>query len=251
MYKIVLLRHGESIWNQENRFTGWTDIDLSSRGLEEASQAGKILRAEGYLFDIAYTSVLKRAIRTLWEVLDATDLMWIPVHRLWRLNERHYGALQGLNKAETAARHGEAQVKLWRRSYDIPPPALDKSDPRYPGNDRRYQGLEEKEIPLTESLKDTVTRFLPAWQTVIAPQVQLGQQVIVVAHGNSLRALVKYLDKLSDAEVVDLNIPTGIPLVYELDEKLNPLGHYYLGDANTVQQAIEKAANQAKVKKAL
>lgn len=249
MYKIVLLRHGESTWNKENRFTGWTDVDLSEKGREEALNAGKILKQEGYHFDLAYTSVLKRAIRTLWSVLDEMDLMWIPVHRLWRLNERHYGALQGLNKAETAAQYGEEQVKLWRRSYDIPPLALEKSDPRYPGYDPRYQELTEQELPLTESLKDTVARFLPAWHDIISPMVKMGKKVIIVAHGNSLRALVKYLDHLSNEEIIQLNIPTGVPLVYELDSSLKPLKHYYLGDAETIQQAMQNVANQAKVKK--
>ena len=249
MYKIVLLRHGESTWNKENRFTGWTDVDLSEKGREEAIHTGKLLKQEGYHFDLAYTSVLKRAIRTLWLVLDEMDLMWIPVHRLWRLNERHYGALQGLNKAETAALHGEEQVKIWRRSYDIPPLALDTSDPRYPGHDLRYRELTDKELPLTESLKDTVARFLPAWHEVISPMVKMGKKVIIVAHGNSLRALVKYLDQMSNEEIIHLNIPTGIPLVYELDSDLKPLKHYYLGDEAAIQQAMQNVANQAKVKK--
>lgn len=249
MYKLVLLRHGESVWNKENLFTGWTDVDLSERGVEEAVEAGKILKQEGYTFDIAYTSVLKRAIRTLWLTLDGMDLMWIPVVRDWRLNERHYGALQGLNKAQTAEKYGEAQVKLWRRSYDIRPPALEEKDSRYPGHDPRYRGLTKSELPLTECLKDTVARFLPAWKNVIAPIVQSGKRVIIVAHGNSLRALVKYLDNISDDEIVGLNIPTGMPLIYELDDLLRPLKSYYLGDPDKVRQAMESVANQGKVKK--
>jgi 2,3-bisphosphoglycerate-dependent phosphoglycerate mutase len=249
MYKLVLLRHGESVWNKENLFTGWTDVDLSERGLQEAEDAGKILKQEGYTFDIAYTSVLKRAIRTLWLTLDGMDLMWIPVVRDWRLNERHYGALQGLNKAQTAEKYGEAQVKLWRRSYDVPPPALEENDPRYPGHDPRYRGLTKAELPLTECLKDTVNRFLPAWQNVIGPMVRTGKRVIIVAHGNSLRALVKYLDKISDEEIVGLNIPTGMPLVYELDDSLKPIKSYYLGDPEKVRQAMESVANQGKIKK--
>lgn len=248
MYKIVLLRHGESIWNKENRFTGWTDVDLSEKGKEEALQAGKVLKAEGYSFDIAYTSVLKRAIRTLWIVLDVMDLMWIPVIRNWRLNERHYGALQGLNKAETAKQYGEEQVKIWRRSYDIQPPALKKSDPRYPGHDPRYKDLSESELPLTECLKDTVARFVPYWENTISPMVKSGKRVLVTAHGNSLRALVKYLDNISDDEIVELNIPTGIPLVYELDENLKPIKHYYLGNPEEVEKAAAAVAAQGKVK---
>ena len=228
MYTLVLLRHGQSEWNRENRFTGWTDVDLSARGIDEAHQAGRTLKSRGYAFDVAYTSVLKRAVRTLWIVLDEMDLMWIPVHRHWRLNERHYGALQGLDKAETADRHGAEQVKLWRRGYDVPPPALAETDPRFPANDPRYAGIGRRALPRTESLKDTVARFLPYWQDVIGPTVLLGRRVLIVAHGNSLRALVKYLDDLSDAEVVELNIPTGVPLVYRLDEALRPLGHEYL-----------------------
>lgn len=248
MYKIVLLRHGESIWNKENRFTGWTDVDLSEKGKEEAQKAGKVLKAEGYTFDIAYTSVLKRAIRTLWIVLDVMDLMWIPVVRNWRLNERHYGALQGLNKAETAKQYGEEQVKIWRRSYDIQPPALEKSDPRYPGYDPRYKELSESELPLTECLKDTVARFVPYWENTIAPMVKSGKRVLVTAHGNSLRALVKYLDNIPDDEIVELNIPTGIPLVYELDENLKPIKHYYLGNPEEVEKAAAAVAAQGKVK---
>lgn len=248
MYKIVLLRHGESIWNKENRFTGWTDVDLSEKGKEEAQRAGEVLKAEGYTFDIAYTSVLKRAIRTLWIVLDVMDLMWIPVVRNWRLNERHYGALQGLNKAETAKQYGEEQVKIWRRSYDIQPPALEKSDPRYPGNDPRYKDLSESDLPLTECLKDTVARFVPYWENTIAPMVKSGKRVLVTAHGNSLRALVKYLDNIPDDEIVELNIPTGIPLVYELDENLKPIKHYYLGNPEEIEKAAAAVAAQGKVK---
>lgn len=248
MYKIVLLRHGESIWNKENRFTGWTDVDLSEKGKEEAQKAGEVLKAEGYNFDIAYTSVLKRAIRTLWIVLDVMDLMWIPVVRNWRLNERHYGALQGLNKAETAKQYGEEQVKIWRRSYDIQPPALEKSDSRYPGHDPRYKELSESDLPLTECLKDTVDRFVPYWENTIAPIVKSGKRVLVTAHGNSLRALVKYLDNIPDDEIVELNIPTGIPLVYELDENLKPIKHYYLGNPEEVEKAAAAVAAQGKVK---
>jgi 2,3-bisphosphoglycerate-dependent phosphoglycerate mutase len=248
MYKIVLLRHGESIWNKENRFTGWTDVDLTDKGKEEARNAGEVLKKEGYTFDIAYTSVLKRAIRTLWIVLDTMDLMWIPVIRNWRLNERHYGALQGLNKAETAKKYGEEQVKIWRRSYDIQPPALEKSDPRYPGHDPRYKELSESELPLTECLKDTVARFVPYWENTIAPMVKSGKKVLITAHGNSLRALVKYLDNISDNEIVELNIPTGIPLVYELDENLKPVKHYYLGNPEEIEKAAAAVAAQGKAK---
>jgi len=248
MYKLVLLRHGESIWNKENRFTGWTDVDLSEKGREEAKQAGELLKKEGYHFDVAYTSVLKRAIRTSWSVLDEMDLMWIPVHRDWRLNERHYGALQGLNKAETAQQHGEEQVKIWRRSYDIPPPVLEKSDERYPGNDPRYKQLSEQELPLTESLKETVARVMPAWNETIAPAIKSGKKVIIAAHGNSLRALVKYLDDISESEILGLNIPTGMPLVYELDAALKPIKRYYLGDEESVKKAMEAVANQGKAK---
>ncbi len=245
MYKLVLIRHGESTWNKENRFTGWTDVDLSERGVEEAHAAGKLLRNEGYSFDLAYTSVLKRAIRTLWICLDQMDLMWLPVQRDWRLNERHYGALQGLNKAETAHKYGEDQVKIWRRSYDVQPPALEKNDDRYPGHDRRYAGL-DKELPLTECLKDTVNRFLPLWHEKIAPLVKGGKRIIIAAHGNSLRALVKYLDNISEEDIIGLNIPTGIPLVYELDQKLEPIRHYYLGDPEAVAKAAQAVANQGK-----
>jgi 2,3-bisphosphoglycerate-dependent phosphoglycerate mutase len=245
MYKLVLLRHGESTWNKENRFTGWTDVDLSERGREEAAEAGRLLRDGGYVFDQAYVSVLKRAIRTLWIALDQLDQMWIPVEKNWRLNERHYGALQGLNKAETAAKHGEDQVKIWRRSYDIPPPPLAADDERHPSRDPRYQSLSASELPLTESLKDTVARFLPFWHGTIAPAVTSGKRVLVAAHGNSLRALVKYLDNMSEREIIELNIPTGIPLVYELDAGLRPIRHYYLGDAEAAAAAAERVKRQA------
>lgn len=248
MKKLTLLRHGESLWNKENRFSGWTDVDLSSQGKLEAQDAGKLLKSEGYTFDVAYTSVLKRAIRTLWIVLDELDLMWIPVNRSWRLNERHYGALQGLNKAETAERFGEDQVLIWRRSYDITPPALEKTDNRYPGNDPRYLELSDRDLPLTECLKDTVDRFMPYWLGTIAPAVRAGKKVIIAAHGNSLRALVKYLDNVSDADIVSLNIPTGIPLVYELDDELKPIRHYYLGDPEAVEQATKAVAQQGKAR---
>jgi 2,3-bisphosphoglycerate-dependent phosphoglycerate mutase len=248
MTKLVLLRHGESTWNKENRFTGWTDVDLSEKGLVEAHEAGGTLKAEGYIFDVAYTSVLKRAIRTLWIALDEMDLMWIPVHRSWRLNERHYGALQGLNKAETAAKFGEAQVKIWRRSYDIPPPELKPDDERFPGRDPRYHNLSGAELPLTECLKDTVARFLPYWHETIAPAIREGRRVLIAAHGNSLRALVKYLDNVSEGDIVELNIPTGMPLVYELDSDLKPLNRYYLGDPEKVKAAMEAVAAQGKKK---
>jgi 2,3-bisphosphoglycerate-dependent phosphoglycerate mutase len=246
MHKVVLLRHGESTWNRENRFTGWTDVDLSERGCEEAAEAGRLLKDGGYLFDIAYTSVLKRAIRTLDAALDATDRLWIPVEKSWRLNERHYGALQGLNKAETAAKHGEAQTKIWRRSYDIPPPPLTVDDPRHPSHDPRYAGLNPGDVPLTESLKDTVARFLPYWHETIAPAIWAGKRVLIAAHGNSLRALVKYLDNVSESAIVELNIPTGIPLVYELDDQLQPIRHYYLGDPSAAAAAAQRVANQTK-----
>lgn len=248
MKKLVLLRHGESTWNKENRFTGWTDVDLSEKGRQEATEAGVVLKAEGYTFDVAYTSVLKRAIRTLWTVLDKMDLMWIPVHRSWRLNERHYGGLQGLNKAETAAKFGEQQVKIWRRSYDVPPPALEPDDERYPGRDPRYRSLTKQELPLTECLKDTVARFLPLWHETIAPAIQRDERVLIAAHGNSLRALVKYLDEVPESEIVELNIPTGMPLVYELDDHLKPLNRYYLGDPEKVKAAMEAVAAQGKKK---
>jgi 2,3-bisphosphoglycerate-dependent phosphoglycerate mutase len=249
MYKLVLLRHGESTWNKENRFTGWTDVDLSEKGAQEAHEAGRVLKEKGYTFDVAYTSVLKRAIRTLWIALDEMDLMWIPVHRHWRLNERHYGALQGLNKSEMAAKFSEQQVLIWRRSYDVPPPALEKTDQRYPGNDRRYADLAEGDLPLTECLKDTVARFLPYWHDVIAPTVKLGKRVLIAAHGNSLRALVKYLNNISDQDIVRLNIPTGLPLVYELDADLKPIRSEYLGDPEKVKAAMAAVAAQGKAKK--
>jgi 2,3-bisphosphoglycerate-dependent phosphoglycerate mutase len=244
MYRVVLLRHGQSTWNQENRFTGWKDVDLSELGRAEAHEAGRLLKEGGYTFDLAFTSVLKRAIKTLDIALDEMDLLWIPVTKHWRLNERHYGALQGLNKAETAAKHGEDQVKIWRRSYDIPPPPLTPDDERYSGRDPRYADLKPTEIPASESLKDTVARFLPYWHETIAPVIKSGRRVLVAAHGNSLRALVKYLDKVSDQDIVKLNIPTGIPLVYELDETLKPLRHYYLGDAKAAADAAAKVARQ-------
>lgn len=246
MHKVVLLRHGESVWNSENRFTGWTDVDLSEKGRGEAKAAGVLLRESGYTFDVAFTSVLKRAIRTCWMALDELDLLWIPTIRDWRLNERHYGSLQGLNKAETAAKHGDEQVKIWRRSYDIPPPPLDTNDDRHPRFDRRYASLSPSELPATESLKETVARFVPYWKDTIAPEVKAGRRVLIAAHGNSLRALVKYLDNLSNAEVLDLNIPTGIPLVYELDENLRPIKSYYLGDPEAARKAAEAVSNQAK-----
>lgn len=249
MKELVLLRHGESTWNKENRFTGWTDVDLSAKGEEEAIKSGQILKKEGFVFDVAFTSVLKRAIRTLWIVLDEMDLMWIPVHRSWKLNERHYGALQGLNKSETSSKFGEDQVLIWRRSYDIPPPVLEKNDARYPGNDPMYHGLSSKELPLTECLKDTVARVLPYWEESIVPLVRSGKRVIVSAHGNTLRALVKYLDNISDEEIVRLNIPTGIPLVYELDDSLKPIRSRYLGDPEVLKAALESVASQGKARK--
>ena len=244
MYTVILLRHGESIWNKENRFTGWVDVDLSDKGEHEAHEAGRLLRDGGYTFDLAFSSLLKRAIRTLWIVQDELDLLWLPVVRSWRLNERHYGALQGLNNAETAAKHGEAQVKTWRRSYDIPPPPLALDDPQYPGHDRRYASLTPADLPLSECLKDTVDRFLPYWHETIAPAIRSGQRVVIAAHGNSLRALVKYLDGISDDDIVELNIPTGIPLVYELDADLKPIRSFYLGDADTAKKAAEEVAKQ-------
>ena len=248
MYQLVLLRHGESTWNKENRFTGWTDVDLSEKGIEEAKQAATQLKDGGYTFDIAYTSVLKRAIRTLWIVLDGMDLMWIPVIRTWRLNERHYGALQGLNKAETAEKFGNEQVHQWRRSYDIRPPALEPSDSRYPGNDPRYKDVPKDELPLTECLKDTVERFLPYWFDVVIPTVKSGKKVIIAAHGNSLRALVKHLDNIPDEEIPELNIPTGVPLIYNLNEDMRPIDHFYLGNQEDVQKAMQAVANQGKAK---
>jgi 2,3-bisphosphoglycerate-dependent phosphoglycerate mutase len=245
MYKLVLIRHGESTWNVENRFTGWTDVDLGPKGLAEAHEAARLLKEGGYTFDVAHTSVLKRAIRTLWTLLDDMDLMWLPVHRSWRLNERHYGALQGLNKAETAAKYGDEQVMKWRRSFSDPPPLLELDDPRHPRFDRRYADLTPAQLPAAESLKDTIARFLPYWHEVIAPDVRAGKRVIVAAHGNSLRALVKYLDGISDEAIVGLNIPTGVPLVYELDAELKPLKSQYLGDPEAVKKAAEAVAKQA------
>lgn len=249
MIKLVLLRHGQSTWNLENRFTGWTDVDLSEQGIREAVSAGRVLKDEGYAFDAVYTSVLKRAIRTTWLALDAMDLMWIPIYNTWRLNERHYGALQGLNKAETAQKYGEAQVKIWRRSYGIQPPALDKNDKRFPGFDPKYKDLKPNELPLTESLKDTVARVMPYWNEVMAPELRKGRKILISAHGNSMRALVKYLDSMSDEAIVELNIPTGIPLVYELDGKLRPLRHYYLGNPEEIRKAAEAVAKQGVAKK--
>jgi 2,3-bisphosphoglycerate-dependent phosphoglycerate mutase len=248
MIKLVLLRHGESLWNKENRFTGWTDIDLSEKGYEEAKESGLMLKNEGYDFDIVYTSYLKRAIRTMWLALDEMDRMWLPIKKSWRLNERHYGALQGLNKAEIAKKEGEEQVHLWRRSYDIRPPALTKDDPRYPGKEAMYRNMNEKDIPLVECLKDTVERFLPYWHEEIAPTIKEGKKVLIVAHGNSLRALVKYLDNISDEEIPGLNIPTGIPLVYELEENLKPIRHYYLGDPEAAKKAAEAVQKQGEAK---
>ena len=248
MYKIVLMRHGESTWNLDNRFTGWTDVDLTEKGVAEARQAGKLLREAGFTFDIAYTSVLKRAIRTLWGTLDEMDLMWLPVVHSWRLNERHYGALQGLNKAETAAQYGDEQVLVWRRSYDVPPNALDAADPRASYDDPRYAGLQREQIPLTECLKDTVARVLPEWHESIAPAIRSGKRIIISAHGNSLRALIKYLDGISDKDIVGLNIPNGQPLVYELDAELKPIKSYYLGDAAAIEAAQKAVASQGKTK---
>jgi 2,3-bisphosphoglycerate-dependent phosphoglycerate mutase len=248
MKKLVLLRHGESVWNLENRFTGWTDVDLTPKGVSEAHEAARQLREGGYTFDVAYTSVLKRAIRTLWIALDDMDLMWVPVVRDWRLNERHYGALQGLDKAETAEKYGAEQVLLWRRSYSVPPPALDPRDPRWPGRDARYAALPKDRVPLTESLKDTVARFVPYWEETIAPEVREGRRVLIAAHGNSLRALVKHLDGISEEAIVGLNIPTGIPLVYELDDALKPIRSYYLGDPEAARKAAEAVARQASKK---
>jgi 2,3-bisphosphoglycerate-dependent phosphoglycerate mutase len=245
MYKLVLIRHGESVWNKENLFTGWTDVDLSDRGIQEAREGGRYLKDKGFTFDVAFTSVLKRAIHTLHDALDVLDLAYIPEHKSWRLNERHYGALQGLNKAETAAQFGEAQVKVWRRSFDVPPPALTADDPRYPGHDPRYRGLSASELPLTESLKLTIDRVLPYWSGTIVPAITSGAQVIVAAHGNSLRALIKHLDGLGDEEIVALNVPTGIPLVYELRPDLTPERHYYLGDPDEVRRRIAAVAGLA------
>ena len=248
MYKVVLLRHGESTWNKENRFTGWTDVDLNEKGIEEAKASGKILKEEGFDFDIAFTSVLKRALRTLWLCLEGMDRLWIPVEKNWRLNERHYGALQGLNKAETAEKHGEEQVLIWRRSYDIPPPALEKSDERFPGNFPAYKDVDEADLPTTESLKLTVDRFLPYWFDTIAPTIKAGKKVLIAAHGNSLRALVKYLDNVSEEDIIKLNIPTGVPLVYELDNDLKPIKHYYLGDQDEIAAKAAAVAAQGKRK---
>jgi 2,3-bisphosphoglycerate-dependent phosphoglycerate mutase len=248
MYKIVFMRHGESTWNLENRFTGWTDVDLTEKGVKEAKAAGTILKQEGFAFDVAYTSVLKRAIRTLWLALDEMDLMYLPVKHDWRLNERHYGALQGLDKGETAAKFGDAQVLVWRRSYDIPPPALEEGDDRTSFNDPRYAGLPKAQIPLTECLKDTVARVMPAWDDEIAPAIKAGKKILISAHGNSLRALIKMLDGISDEEIVGLNIPNGQPLVYELDENLKPIRHYYLGDPAAIAAAQAAVANQGKAK---
>jgi 2,3-bisphosphoglycerate-dependent phosphoglycerate mutase len=248
MYKLVLVRHGESQWNKDNRFTGWIDVDLSEKGLEEARKAGQVLKQQGYTFDVAFTSVLKRAIRTLWLILDEMDLMWIPVHRSWRLNERHYGGLQGLNKAETAAKHGDEQVLIWRRSYDIPPPELEENDERLPTNDPRYADLDPKVLPRTESLMTTIDRVMPFWHDRIVPEIRAGKRILIAAHGNSLRALVKYLDDISDKEIIKLNIPTGIPLVYELDEHLRPIKNYYLGDPEEVKKLMAAVANQGKAR---
>ena len=248
MHKLVLLRHGQSQWNLENRFTGWHDVNLTEQGEHEGREAGRLLKAEGFDFDVAYTSVLTRAIRTLWLALTEMDQVWIPVHREWRLNERHYGSLQGLNKAETAEKHGDDQVLVWRRSYDIPPPPMTKDDPGYAGKDRRYVNLDEANIPLTECLKDTVGRFLPLWEETIAPQIKSGKQVLIAAHGNSLRALIKYLDGVTEEEIIGMNVPTGMPLVYDLDENLKPTNRQYLGDAEKVAKAMEAVANQGKAK---
>ena len=248
MHKLVLLRHGQSQWNLDNRFTGWHDVDLTDQGREEAKAAGRVLKENGFVFDQAHTSLLKRAIRTLWIALDELDQMWLPVRRDWRLNERHYGALQGLNKSETAEKHGEEQVLIWRRAYDVPPPALEKSDERWPGHDARYSDLTEAQLPLTECLADTVDRFLPYWHETIAPEIKAGKRVIIAAHGNSLRALVKYLDDVSDEAILKLNIPTGMPLVYELDEDLKPIKNYYLGDEEAVKAAMDAVASQGKAK---
>jgi 2,3-bisphosphoglycerate-dependent phosphoglycerate mutase len=246
MYQLVLLRHGESTWNKENRFTGWTDVDLSEKGVQEAHLAGKLLREAGFNFDVAYTSMLKRAIKTLWITLEEMDAMWIPVHHSWRLNERHYGSLQGLNKTEMAVAYGEKQVQVWRRSYDVQPPSLEKTDPRYPGSDPRYRDMDPNDVPLTECLKDTVNRFLPYWHETIKPTILSGKRVVIAAHGNSLRALVKYLDDIPDEKIVGLNIPTGVPLVYSLDDDLKPKGSRYLGDEESVKAAMQAVANQGK-----
>ncbi|MCF2140247.1 MAG: 2,3-diphosphoglycerate-dependent phosphoglycerate mutase [Candidatus Lokiarchaeota archaeon] len=246
MFRIVFLRHGESLWNLENRFTGWTDVDLSTNGYEEAKRAGQLLKQEGFTFDIIFTSVLKRAIRTMWIVMDELDIMWLPVIRHWRLNERHYGALQGLNKSETAKKHGQEQVFIWRRSYDVPPPPLEISDERHPSHELKYQNLQKEDLPATECLKDVVARVLPYWNETIVPMIKENKQILIVAHGNSLRAIVKYLDNVSEKDIPHLNIPTGFPLVYELDENIKPIKHYYLGDQAEIEKATNKVANQAK-----
>ena len=246
MYQITLIRHGESAWNKENRFTGWTDVPLSDKGIEEARSAGRLLKAEGFNFDLAFTSVLKRAIKTLWLTLEEMDLMWIPVKHSWKLNERHYGALQGLNKADTAAKYGDDQVKIWRRSYDIRPPMLEQTDERFPGKDPRYANLKPSELPAGECLADTVARVVPYWQEVIVPEILAGHKIIIAAHGNSLRALVKYLDNISDKDILELNIPTGVPLVYDLDKDMKPISHRYLGDAEAIAKAQAAVANQGK-----
>lgn len=248
MYKLVIVRHGQSKWNLENRFTGWVDVDITEQGKAEAHTAAKVLKEEGFSFDIAYTSVLKRAIRTLWTILDDMDLMWIPVIRNWRLNERHYGALQGLNKADTAAKYGDEQVLIWRRSYDTPPPYLELADEMYPGNDPRYADLNDDELPKGECLKDTVERFVPYWEQEIVPMIKSGKKVLIAAHGNSLRSLVKHLDQMSDEEILKFNIPTGVPMVYELDEKMQPLNRYYLGDPEEIEKQIKSVAAQGKSK---
>jgi 2,3-bisphosphoglycerate-dependent phosphoglycerate mutase len=248
MKKLVLIRHGESLWNKENRFTGWKDVSLSEKGIEEATEAGKLLKEEGYEFDVVYTSLLKRAIKTMQLVLEVTDQLWLPVHKTWRLNERHYGALEGLDKAETAAKYGEEQVKIWRRSYSTPPPVINENDSRYPGLDRRYEDMKPREIPLGECLKDTVDRFLPYWFNTILPQLEMDQRVLIVAHGNSLRALIKHLDNMSEEAILALNVPTGIPLVYELDDNNKAVNHYFLGDPEAIAKAIEGVANQGKAK---
>ncbi|AKJ41934.1 2,3-diphosphoglycerate-dependent phosphoglycerate mutase [Pragia fontium] len=246
--KLVLVRHGESEWNKENRFTGWTDVELSDKGRAEAAQAGELLKAEGFVFDFAYTSVLKRAIHTLWNILDTMDCQWLPVEKSWKLNERHYGALQGLNKAETAKKYGDEQVKLWRRGFAITPPELTKEDERYPGHDRRYANLKPSELPVTESLATTIERVIPYWSDIIKPRIASGERVIIAAHGNSIRALVKYLDNMDEDEVLELNIPTGVPLVYEFDENMNPIKHYYLGNADEIAAKAAAVANQGKAK---
>jgi 2,3-bisphosphoglycerate-dependent phosphoglycerate mutase len=248
MHRLVLLRHGQSTWNQENRFTGWTDVDLTDLGVQEARDAGRLMADEKYEFDVAHTSVLKRALKTLTLSLEELDQLWIPVHKSWRLNERHYGGLQGLNKSETAAKHGDAQVKIWRRSYDIPPPSVGIDDPNHPSHDRRYAGIDPSELPATESLKDTIARFLPYWHSAIAPEIRAGKRVLITAHGNSLRALVKYLDNISEEEIVELNIPTGIPLVYTLNEELKPLNKYYLGNADAAAKKAQAVADQGKAR---